>query len=141
MTEHGRESSLFERLDERPALKAGKLRKVQPKHLVYRFIAGAATSVAAGGVSLLFGGRPGGVLLAFPAILAASVTLIEDKEDANDAREDARGAILGACALGAFAVAATLTLGELAGGVALLFATASWLAVAVGGYFLLWWRA
>jgi hypothetical protein len=126
--------------DDRPVLTLAKVREVRPKHLAYRFLAGALTSVAAGGVSLLFGARTGGVLLAFPAILAASVTLIENKEEHSDAREDARGAILGAGALLTFAIVGVLTLDDLTSGLALLVATAAWLVVALGGYLLLWWR-
>jgi hypothetical protein len=35
--------------------------------------------------------------------MAASLALIAEEEDARDAREDARGAIAGACALTLFA--------------------------------------
>jgi len=41
------------------------------------------TSVAAGLVTLGFGARVGGILLGFPAIMAASLTLIEEEEHAR----------------------------------------------------------
>ena len=75
-----------------------------------------------------------------PAILAASLTLIEKEEAPTDAREDARGATVGGAALALFAGVAALTLGHLAGALALLSATAAWLIAALIGYGALWWR-
>jgi hypothetical protein len=92
-------------------------------------------------------GRPGAsgvttvakeATIAFPAILAASLTLIEEQEDAVEAREDARGAVIGRCALALFAAA--LTLGNLSGAVALLLATGAWFAGAPIGYLVAWFR-
>jgi hypothetical protein len=103
-------------------------------------VAGAATSVVAGLVTLAFGARVGGILLAFPAILAASLTLIEEQEDSVDAREDARGAIVGGCGLIVFAVVAAVTLNELPPAVALLLAAAAWALVALGSYAVFWWK-
>jgi hypothetical protein len=94
----------------------------------------------AGATTLAFGPRVGGILLAFPAILAASLTLIEEQENSVDAREDARGAVAGGCALAIFAVVAALTLGHLPGAVALAIAAAAWLLVAMSIYVVLWWR-
>jgi hypothetical protein len=79
-------------------------------------------------------------MLAFPAILAASLTLIEEQEDSVDAREDARGATAGAIALAAFAVVALLAFGHLPGAAALVLAAAAWLLTAGALYVLLWWR-
>lgn len=134
------EATLSERLSERPALNLGKVTGVQPRELLYRFAAGALTSVAAGVLTLLFGPRVGGIFLAFPAILAASLTLIEQEEDSTDAREDARGAIVGAAALAVFAVVAAVTLGHVSGAIALAAAAVAWLLAALLGYALLWWR-
>jgi hypothetical protein len=134
------EQTITQRLDEPPRLDARKIVRVDRKPLLYRFGAGALTSIAAGAVTLAFGNRAGGIFLAFPAILAASLTLIEEQEAAADAREDARGATLGGAALALFAAVAALTLGQLAGALALLSASAAWLAVALLGYAALWWR-
>jgi hypothetical protein len=94
----------------------------------------------AGTITLLFGARVGGVLLGFPAIMAASLTLIEEEEDAAQARADARGAIVGATARTTFAAMAALSFGHLGGALALLAATALWAGVALLGYVTLWWR-
>jgi len=135
-----REPTITERLDERPGLDVRHIATVRPRELAYRFIAGALTSIGAGAVTLLFGPRVGGILFAFPAILAASLTLIEEEEDSTDAREDARGAVVGGAALAIFALVAALTIGHLAGALALLAAAVAWLLAALLGYALLWWR-
>jgi hypothetical protein len=134
------EKTITQPLDETPRLDARKIVRMDRKPLLYRFGAGALTSIAAGGITLAFGSRVGGIFLAFPAILAASLTLIEEEEAAADAREDARGATVGGAALVLFAAVAALTLGHLTGALALLSASAAWLAVALLGYAALWWR-
>jgi hypothetical protein len=129
-----------DRVQERPSFSLGKLEEATARELLIRFVAGAMTSVASGLVTLGFGARVGGILLGFPAIMAASLTLIAEEEDARDAREDARGAIVGACALTLFAAVATLSFGHLPGGVVLALATVVWIVAAVLGYVVLWWQ-
>lgn len=140
MSESSVEPTVRDRLADRPTLDPGKLSEVRPRDLAIRFAAGAVTSIIAGTMTLAFGARVGGIMLAFPAILAASLTLIAKQEDSVDAREDARGAIVGGCALAVFAVVATLSLGRLPGAVALLIAAGAWVACALSGYAVLWWR-
>ena len=89
-------------------------------------------------LSLAFGPRAGGLFLAFPAILAASLTLIAKKEDTADAREDARGAVAGAVALACFAAVGAALFGVLAGGAVLALASVVWTLVAVTIYFVAW---
>ncbi len=134
------EPTITERLDERPTLHVRKITGVPSRELLYRFLAGALTSIVSGVLTLLFGPRVGGIFLAFPAILAASLTLIAQEEDSADAREDARGAVVGGAALAIFALVAALMLGHVAGALALAAATGAWLVAALGGYALLWWR-
>ena len=93
-----------------PYARSGKITEARPHDLAIRFAAGAVTSIIAGAVTLVFGARIGGILLAFPAILVASLTLIEEQEDSINAREDARGAIIGRCAPMSFAAVAALSL-------------------------------
>jgi hypothetical protein len=118
----------------------GKMKEARPRELGIRFLAGAATSIIAGIVTLVFGARTGGIFLAFPAILAASLTLIEQKEDSAEAREDARGAVIGGCALTLFAAVAALALGHLNPAVALLLASGAWLVGALLGYIIVWFK-
>lgn len=134
------EVSIAERVAERPKLEPGKIRKARPRDLGIRFVAGAATSIASGVVTLVFGARTGGILLAFPAILAASLTLIEEQEDRTEAREDARGAVIGGCALTLFAAVAAITLGHVSPVIALLLASVTWLAAAILGYVIAWFK-
>ena len=140
MSEGQPESTITDRIDERPSFDAGKAGKARPRDLLIRFVAGAVTSVTAGVVTLAFGARAGGILLAFPAILAASLTLIEQQEDSVEAREGARGAIAGGFALAAFAAVAAVSFGHIAGALALAIAAIAWTVTAGVLYAVLWWR-
>jgi Protein of unknown function (DUF3147) len=140
MSGTGEEATVTERVSERPELHPGKVSQVRPRDLAYRFLAGAATSVVAGLVTLWLGPRTGGILLAFPAILAASLTLIEEQEDSKEAREDARGAIVGGVGLAVFAVVVASTVRSVGGGASLALATGAWFTCALGGYVLAWFR-
>jgi hypothetical protein len=135
-----RELTIADRLEERPRFELKKIAQVQPRQLLVRFVAGALTSVGAGLVTLIFDARAGGIFLAFPAILAASLTLIEREEDSRTAREDARGATVGGVALASFAAVAALTLGQINSALGLALAALTWLVMALAGYFALWWR-
>lgn len=135
-----KERRLWERVDERPELEPARVKGVRPKDLLIRFVAGGLTSIVAGGLTLVFGSRLGGIMLGFPAILAASLTLIQAEEDAAHAREDARGAVAGGGAMAAFALVAALTLGHLDAAVALAIAAAAWIVTAFGLYLIFWFR-
>jgi hypothetical protein len=113
-------------------LRPGRAREVRPRDLIVRFTFGAATSVVSAIVSLTFGARAGGLLLAFPAILAASLTLIAKADGMSDAREDARGAVAGAIGLGCFALVGARLFGQLPGGIVLALASGAWIVVAIG---------
>ena|SRR5436305_11137106 len=117
-----------------------KLRQLRSRDLAVRFLFGAATSAIAGSIAVVFSPIAGGVFLAFPAILAASLTLIAEEEDRKQAREDARGAAVGAVALGAFAAIGALAFTELAWPLALAAAFAGWVLAALGLYSVLWLR-
>jgi Protein of unknown function (DUF3147) len=87
-----------------------KLRGIKVGEYVVRFAFGAAISLLAGLVTLIFGARVGGLFLAFPAILPATITLVEAKEGTGRADKNAGGAVLGAVALIVFAAIAYLLL-------------------------------
>src|SRR5438876_639488 len=74
----------------------GKLREVVPRDLALRFAFGAGISIIAGLAGLLVSSRFGGMFLAFPAILPATLTLLEEKDGTEHAVHDVRGAALGA---------------------------------------------
>jgi hypothetical protein len=124
----------------RPSFAAGRVRQASLKAMLIRFVVGAVTSIAAGGVDLIWGARAAGVLLAFPAILAASLTLIEKQEDSDEARDDSRGAVLGGCGLAVFAAVAALTLTHVGWVFALLLAAAAWTMSVLVLYVVAWWH-
>ena len=116
------------------------VRDLRSRDLLVRFIFGAVTSAVAGSLSILFSPIVGGVFLAFPAILAASLTLIAEEEDHKEAREDARGGAVGAVALAAFAGIGVLTFTEISWPLALAAACGGWVVGALGLYLLVWLR-
>jgi hypothetical protein len=140
MNDRASEYPITQRVDEPIKLTAKGITEARPRDLIVRFVAGAITSIVAGAITLAAGSRAGGILLAFPAILAASMTLIEEQEDGHEAREDSRGAVLGGCGMLAFAAVVALTLGTLPGAASLALASVAWTVVAVGGYMLIWRR-
>jgi Protein of unknown function (DUF3147) len=140
MNERAPESTITDRIDERPSFDSSQATEARPHDLAIRFVAGGLTSIAAGLVTLAFDARVGGILLAFPAILAASLTLIEQQEDSVDAREDARGAVAGGFALAVFAAVAAVSFGHVAGALALAVAALAWVVTAGLLYVVLWWR-
>ena len=106
----------------------------KPSDYLTRFAFGAGISLVAGVIGMAFGGVVGGVLLGFPAILPASLTLIEKKEGKEEASVDSIGAIIGAVAMVAFAVVIVLWVTRLGVVPSLLVALVVWLAVAGGLY-------
>jgi hypothetical protein len=111
-----------------------KLSRVRPEDLAVRFGFGVAISLVAGIISLAFGATAGGMFLAFPAILPASLTLIEKKEGPKAAIHDLDGAILGASALGAFALVASVGLRRFSAALVLPAALATWLGASLIAY-------
>ena len=111
-----------------------KVRDVKATDLAIRFGFGAGVSIAAAAITARFGPMAGGMFLAFPAILPATLTLLEDKHGTEDAVHDDRGAFLGSLGLVAFAVVGAITFGRLAIGVVLAAASTAWVVVAVAAY-------
>ena len=125
--------------DPTPGLDVGALKKHHVSDYLTRFAFGAGISAAAAIVAAIFGAKVGGVLLGFPAILPASLTLIERKDGRGEAAVNAISAILGAVALVVFAVVAGFALMRFNGVVALVLATAAWLFVAFALYVSIPW--
>lgn len=116
--------------DPRPRFDFGAIRRHTLGDYLTRFAFGAGISAAAGIVSAMFGAKIGGVLLAFPAIMPASLTLIEKEDGRRKAAINAYAAILGSVALIAFAIAVSWAFRHINGAGALLLAAAAWLVVA-----------
>lgn len=99
-----------------------------------RFAFGAGISAAAVLITAVWGPRIGGAFLAFPAILPASLTLIERQRGTAQATSDAKGGQLGGLGLIAFGLVAWKLLPHLAPSAALMLAIAAWCVVAIGAY-------
>jgi hypothetical protein len=110
-----------------PSADISKIREANPKELLVRFALGAGVSIVAGIISKGAGPRLGGVFLAFPAILPASLTFVQDKEGTRKADRDAMGAVLGGLALVVFAAVAESTFTRLNPALVLLCGLAGWL--------------
>jgi hypothetical protein len=140
MSPDHRRLDLSDRVPEQPGFDLRKALAARPGPMLLRFSAGALASLAAGLLGLAFGNHIGGIPLAFPAVLVASLTLIEEQEDSEEAREDSRGAMAGAAGMAVFGVIGGVLFGVLPGGMVLLLAAIGWLLAAVGLYWLLWWK-
>jgi Protein of unknown function (DUF3147) len=119
------------------AFDRGQLHETRWEDLLVRFVFGATVSVAAGTVGLAFGARVGGMLLAFPAILPATLTLIAKQEGERRSFHDLQGTVAGACGLVGFGVVAAIAFGHLNVLVVLALALMAWCVVA-GGLYLVW---
>ena len=117
--------------DDRLRFTPGGVTKMDKRQALIRFAAGALASLVAALVSTIFGSRTGGPLLALPAILIASLTLIADEDGLRSAIDDSRGAVLGGIGLVAFAVVCWQLLGSLPTWLVLLLATVAWAVVSV----------
>jgi Protein of unknown function (DUF3147) len=124
-------SSEVEQDDDRIRFEPGAVRQMDRGQALIRFGAGAGASLVAALVSQFAGSSRSGPLLALPAILIASLTLIADDDGLRAAVDDAGGAILGALGLVTFAVVCWRLLGELPTWVVLVLATAGWAVVSL----------
>lgn len=111
------------------------LKKTKPHEHVLRFVFGGLVTVATGVVAHEWGPAIGGLFLAFPAIVPASLTLVKSHDGRSDAIDDARGARLGALALCAFAIVVWGLCRRISPGLALTAALLAWALVGT----LIWW--
>jgi hypothetical protein len=122
------------------------LRRIQWHEYVVRFLLGGAITVITGLIAKACGPVVGGLFLAFPAIFPASATLLDKHERAKKRKAgipatirgrlavglDARGAVLGSIAMGAFALLVWKALPEHNGPTVLGGALLVWIIVAAG---------
>jgi hypothetical protein len=88
----------------RPRLVLGGLKKTRPWEYVVRFALGGLVTALAGLAAHAWGPVVGGLFLAFPAILPASLTLVSQHQGREQALDDARGGRLGSVGLIGFAL-------------------------------------
>ena len=98
---------------------------------------GAGVSAAAGLISLRLGPIVGGMFLAFPAILPAALSLIEQKDGPGPADADAQGGALGGIGMVVFALFVFLALKVIGAALTLSLALVAWAVVSAGLYLLL----
>jgi hypothetical protein len=108
--------------------------KFEPGEVAIRFGFGAIIAVIAGVLGMVAGQKFGGMFLAFPAILPATLTLIEKKEDKTKAYLDMSGGVVGSIAMAGFAATAWFLLGRIGAVLAILIALAVWVVLAVSLY-------
>jgi uncharacterized membrane protein (GlpM family) len=97
---------------------------------------GAGVSALAGVISAVAGPRLGGVFLAFPAILLASLTLVAKEEGLRQARDEAGGATFGTIGMVGFAVVTSVLAGRWPLWATLCTGALTWALLAFGAYLL-----
>ncbi len=116
-----------------PSFDLAALGKTHWSEHLARFAFGGMVTVATGLIAHAYGPGVGGLFLAFPAILPASLTLLKKHDGRDEARQAAAGSRLGS--IGLIGFAATTALCAAKGAlVSLIAATAVWAAVS----FILW---
>lgn len=113
-----------------------EIRQTKRNDMLLRFAFGAAISIVAGVGALVLGSTVGGLLLAFPAILPATLTLLEKDQGLDAAVYDVGGAVFGGAGLVAFALTASFSFGRLPVVAVLLVSLAAWTVVALALYVL-----
>lgn len=122
-----------------PSLTLDKLKKSHAWEHALRFVFGGSISVAASVIAEHWGPGIGGLFLAFPALLPASLTLLKEHDGRAQAVDDARGARLGALGLCFFA--ALVRLAASAGAaISLLLGTLAWAFLACLSWYLVYGR-
>src|SRR5918911_335950 len=96
-----------------------------------RFAFGGLITAFAGFLGTKYGHAVGGLFLAFPAILPASLTLVKKHEGEVAAGDDAAGAVAGSIGLIVFGALVWALATRLAAWQLLLLATIAWLVVSV----------
>jgi hypothetical protein len=109
-----------------PSVDLSSFAKTRPHEYLVRFIFGGIITAGTGIIAHAYGPTIGGLFLAFPAILPASLTLVEQHDGRRAATEEARGGSLGATALLVFATV-TVRLARYGAGVALMGGTCAWI--------------
>lgn len=122
-------------MSEQISVHPSKLRETGWDDYVLRFLFGGAITAFAGFLAATFGPAVGGLFLAFPAILPASVTLIQRHDDRQEAAIDSLGAAIGTIGLVGFALIVWTFASRGAAWLVLGGAMIVWLVVSI----CLWW--
>jgi uncharacterized membrane protein (GlpM family) len=120
-----------------PGAEPSRVKRSSLKDYAIRFLFGGIITAAVGIVGAAFGPVIAGLFLAFPAILPASVTLIQKHEDRDAAAADAVGAADGSLGLIAFGAVVWGLATRSPAPVVLSVAMVAWLVASL----VLWWLA
>lgn len=123
----------------KPDFSLRNLARTKVSEYLVRFVFGGAIALGAFVIGKTYGPRVGGLFLAFPALLPAGLTLLEEHDGRRAARDDARGAILGSLGLMAFALIVRYVAPR-GGAWALSLALVGWLIVSVGAWLVVYGR-
>jgi len=104
-----------------------------------RFLFGGVVTACTGVVAHRWGAGVGGLFLAFPAILPASLTLVRRHDGRRQVVDDARGARSGSLGLAAFALVAWRTATAWPPALVLAAATAAWGVTSVAAWACVRW--
>ena len=116
---------------ERLGLDLDNLRRNSWKAYAIRFAFGGAITALTGVIAHTWGPSVGGLFLAFPAILPASITLVQDHGGKSEAGMDALGAAFGTIGLIVFGVVIWIMAPRYAGWLDLLVAGILWLMTSI----------
>jgi hypothetical protein len=108
------------------AVDPGKMKQAKPKEYALRFVFGGTITLLTGLIAHFYGPLVGGLFLAFPAILPASVTLLQKHEDHKQAGADALGAAVGSLGLLPFGLVVWLLALRLPAWLVIALATMLW---------------
>ncbi len=105
----------------------------KPKWWEYglRFVFGGVVTAATGALARAYGATIGGLFLAFPAIVPASLTLLKQHDGRQACIEDARGAMIGSIGLIAFAILTACAAGHAPALVVLALAAGAWMSASL----------
>jgi hypothetical protein len=115
----------------RPRINVANLKGVRPWEYVLRFVFGGLVTALAGGVTHAWGPSVGGLFLAFPSILPATLTLVKEHDGRAKAADDARGGLLGSVGLVLFAVIVAASGAHAPVWIVLGVATLAWMGLGV----------
>ena len=113
-----------------PSLDLKAIRRTRVSEALIRFAFGGTLTAATGFIAHEFGPVVGGLFLAFPAVLPASLTLVARHSGRAKAVEEAGGAILGAVALAAFAVTVWFLAAGASAWITIVAASSVWMVTA-----------
>lgn len=118
-----------------------KLGRSSWKDYAIRFVFGGTITALTGVIAHAWGPTVGGLFLAFPAILPASITLVQDHDGKQQAGVDALGAAFGTIGLIVFGLVIWFAASRGAAWIDLLAASALWLVTSVAIWYVVTHRS